>query len=102
LATNNKELINTLEKLNTSIDFLITVTALNLGKNNLFTGKETKQQQIEALEIYNLPDKIIALIIGSTPDSVKSLRSSYKKKTTKTQEQSSEKKENEEKIDGQQ
>jgi hypothetical protein len=102
LTKNNDQLINTLEKLNKSIDFLTTVTALNLGKNTLFNGKETKQEQIEALEIYDLPDKTVALIIGSTPNSVKSLRSEYKKKNTKNKDKTMEEQEAENKIDGQQ
>ena len=49
-------------------------------------SKETKPEQIEVLEQMKLPDYIIALIIGSTADSVKTQRSQRKAKVKKAQE----------------
>lgn len=83
LSQDNKELIKAIDKLNENIDLLTKVTALSMSKESLFSKADTKQQQVEALEPLDLPDKIIALIIGSTTDSVKSLRSQIKGKAKK-------------------
>ena len=86
LSDQNKELIRVLKDLNENMDFLTKVVALSIRKESLFSGEETKQQQIEALEPLNLPDRIVAIITGSTPDSVKSLRSQMKKKLKKAEQ----------------
>jgi hypothetical protein len=83
LTQDNKELIKAIDKLNENIDFLTKVTALSLRKESLFSKADTKQQQVEALEPLDLPDRIIAVIVGSTTDSVKSLRSQLKGKAKK-------------------
>jgi hypothetical protein len=83
LTQENKKLERLLEDLNSNIEILSKVTALTFRKDSLFKGKETKQEQVEALEDLKLPDNIIALIIGSTPESVKVLRSMNKAKTKK-------------------
>ncbi len=89
----NKELLRTLKELNENMDFLTKVVALSVRKDSLFSGKETKQQQIEKLEPLDLPDRIVAVIIGSTADSVKALRSLSKKKGKKTEQTSQNNKE---------
>ncbi len=76
-----------LEELNTNIQVLSRLTALTFRKDSIFTGKETKPEQIQMLEEMKLPDYIIALIIGSTTDSVQSQRSQRKAKERKTPEQ---------------
>lgn len=81
MTQDNKELIRTLNKLNENIDLLTKVTVLSLRKDSIFSGVETKQQQIEVLKPLDLPDRIIALVIGSTADSVKNLRSQAKRAT---------------------
>lgn len=81
-----KKLAKLLENLNSNIETLSKVTALTFRKDTLFKGKETKPEQIEVLEQMKLPDDIIALIIGSTADSVKTQRSQRKAKVKKAQE----------------
>lgn len=81
-----KKLIKLLEDLNTNIEVLSKITALTFRKDSLFTGKESKPEQIEVLEEMKLPDELIALIIGSTAASVKAQRSQKKAKEKKTQE----------------
>jgi len=76
-----------LEDLNNNIQTLSKLTALSFRKDSLFTGKETKQEQLEVLEALKLPDDIIALIIGSTVDSIYALRSQRKAKAKKNQNQ---------------
>ncbi|MCJ7632944.1 hypothetical protein MUP77_11205 [Candidatus Bathyarchaeota archaeon] len=80
MSEESKKLQEILEKLNTNIEALTKVTALTFRKDTLFKGKETKQEQIEMLEDLKLPDNVIALIIGSTTESVRALRSQRKAK----------------------
>lgn len=79
----SKKLEKLLEDLNTNIEILSKVTALTFRKDPIFQGKETKQEQIEVLEDLKLPDNVIALIIGSTIDSVQASRSQRKAKAKK-------------------
>ena len=83
LSESNKKLEKLLEDLNTNIEILSKVTALTFRKDSIFKGKETKQEQIEVLEDLKLPDNVIALIIGSTTESVQASRSQRKAKTKK-------------------
>jgi hypothetical protein len=85
LSQENKNLEKLLKDLNTNIITLSKITALTFRKDILFKGKETKNEQIEALEELKLPDDIIALIIDSTVESVRALRSMRKAKAKKTQ-----------------
>lgn len=62
------------------------MTALTFRKDAIFKGKETKQEQIEMLEDLQLPDNVIAIIIGSTIDSVQASRSQRKAKAKKVPE----------------
>ncbi len=78
-----KELIKLLKDLNENIEILIKITALTLRKDSIFKDKATKQDQIEALDDLNLSDKLIALVIGSTPGSVQNARSLRKAKISK-------------------
>ena len=78
-----KKLEKLLEDLNSNIEILSKVTALTFRKDSIFKGKETKQEQIEALEELKLPDDIIALVVGSTTESVRALRSMRKAKAKK-------------------
>ena len=81
MTQDNRELIKTLNKLNENIDLLTKVTVLSLRKDSIFSSADSKQQQIEVLKPLDLPDRIIALVIGSTADSVKNLRSQAKRST---------------------
>jgi hypothetical protein len=74
-----------LEKLNTNIEILTKVTALTFRKDSLFKGKDTKPEQIEVLDEMNLPDDVIALIIGSTVNSVQTQRRQARAKARKAQ-----------------
>jgi hypothetical protein len=85
LSKETKELIRQLKILNENIDLLAKVTAISVGKETIFKGMKEKEDKIEALEGLDLPDRIIALLIGSTPDSVKSLRSKKKTRLKKAQ-----------------
>ena len=87
LSKDNKELIKQLKTLNKNIDLLTKVTAISVGKDAIFEGMEEKEDKVEALKGLDLPDRIIALLIGSTPDSVKSLRSAKKTRLKKAQAQ---------------
>jgi hypothetical protein len=78
LDNNTKSLIAQIKNLNENIEILTKVSAIGLAKDELFKGKNDNLEKIKALEIYNLPDKIVALIIGSTPNSVRSMRSQAK------------------------
>lgn len=91
MSEGNK-LAKLLEELNANIQVLSKLTALSFRKDSIFKGKETKPEQIEVLEDMKLPDDIIALIIGSTTDSVRAQRSQRKAKAKRTQEIESEKK----------
>lgn len=74
MSQESKELIKQLKILNENVDLLTKVTAISVGKETIFEGVKEKEDKIAVLEGLDLPDKIIALLIGSTPDSVKSLR----------------------------
>lgn len=75
-----KELTKQLEELNVNIKVLSKVTALTLRKDTLFKGTETTPEQIEILDKMQLPDDMIALIIGSTVNSVRAQRSQKRQK----------------------
>ena len=80
MSEESKRLQRLLEDLNANIEILSKVVALTFRKDTLFKGKETKQEQIEVLEDLKLPDNVIALIIGSTTESVQTSRSMRKAK----------------------
>jgi CRISPR/Cas system CMR subunit Cmr4 (Cas7 group RAMP superfamily) len=93
LNEESKKLEKLLKDLNTNIEILSKVTALTFRKDSIFKGKETKQEQIEALEDLKLPDDVIALVVGSTTESVQALRSQRKAKVKKAQKTEPEKEE---------
>jgi hypothetical protein len=83
LSKENRSLINQLKALNENISLLTKVTAISVGKETIFKGKERKEEKLAVLDDLNLPDEITALLIGSTPESVRALRSRRKAKTAK-------------------
>jgi len=85
LSKDNKDLTKQLKSLNENVEVLIKLTAMSLGKDYLFKGKEEVGEKIDVFEGLDLSDKIIALIVGSTPESVQSLRSQRKAKLKKGQ-----------------
>jgi len=80
LSKENKDLINQLRNLNANIDLLTKVTAISVGKEAIFKSNKEAGDKIDALDVYDLPDKIIAMLIGSTEGSVSSTRSQKKGK----------------------
>jgi PDZ domain-containing secreted protein len=85
LNKESKDLINQLKALNENIDLLTKVTAISVGKETIFKGKKEMGDKVDALDGFDLPDRIIAMLVGSTPDSVKSLRSRKKTRMKKTE-----------------
>lgn len=83
LSRENKDLINRLKTLNENIDLLTKVTAISVGRETMFKGMKELGDRVHALDAYDLPDKIIAMLVGSTPDSVKTARSQKKKAKSK-------------------
>jgi hypothetical protein len=83
LSKENKDLINQLKTLNENIDLLTKVTAISVGIETIFKGKKETGDKIDALDEYDLPDRIIAMLIGSTEGSVASTRSQKKTKARK-------------------
>lgn len=80
----SKELFRRLNSIKESLDILVKLTALNIGKDTYFKNKERKDEKIEALATLEIPDRIVALIVGSSPESVQVLRSKMKRKTAKS------------------
>jgi len=83
LSKENRDLINQLKALNENIDLLTKVAAISVGKESIFKGMKELGDKVEALDIFDLPDKIIAMLVGSTPGSVKTARGKMKKAQTK-------------------
>jgi len=50
-----------------------------IGKEGIFKGKKEIGDKVDALDGFDLSDKIVAMLVGSTPDSVKTARSKKKK-----------------------
>ena len=93
MSIDSKKFEKLITDLNTNIEILTKVTALSFGKEALLEEKATKQEQVEVLEDLTIPDNIIALIIGSTIESVQALRSQRKAKAKKVQKNEPEKQE---------
>jgi hypothetical protein len=83
LSKENKDLINQLKTLNENISLLTKVTAISVGRETIFKGKERKEEKLEALDDLKIPDEITALLIGSTPESIRAIRSQQKKAKAK-------------------
>lgn len=83
MSKESKDLINQLKALNENIELLTKVTAISVGKETIFKGMKELGDKVDSLDVFDLPDKIIAMLVGSTPDSVKTSRSKMKKAQTK-------------------
>jgi PDZ domain-containing secreted protein len=83
LSRENKELTNQLKALNENIELLTKVTAISVGKETIFKGMKELGDKVKAIDEYDLPDKVIAMLVGSTPDSVKTARSQKRRAKTK-------------------
>jgi len=80
LSKDSRDLASQLKTLNDSIDLLTKVTAISVGKETIFKGKKEMGDKVDALDGFDLPDRIIAMLVGSTEGSVPSLRSQKKAK----------------------
>jgi CRP-like cAMP-binding protein len=78
-----KQLIKKLDELGTKIDALIQVVAITSRKEIIAKGK-TKTDQIVILSDLGLSRKIIALIVGTTPEAVSARLSQLKAEKKKT------------------
>jgi len=86
MSKETKELIRQLKALNQNINTLTRVGAINIGKEDIFKGKKTKEEKIEILDKMGLPNEIIALMTGSTAHSVSQFKSMKKPKPSKPKE----------------
>jgi hypothetical protein len=75
MSEESKELIKQIKLLNSNIETLAKVIAVDIGKEELLKGKETKEAKIEVLDKIGIPRTIIAIMIGSTPESVSAFKS---------------------------
>ncbi len=75
-----KELGKKLDSIKESIELLTKLTALDIARDEYFKNKTRKDEKIEALSTLEIPDKIIALIVDSSAESVQALRSRMKQK----------------------
>lgn len=77
-----KELSERLHELNEKIDTLIQVVAVS-SKIETILKEKSKKQQIEILSDLGLSKNVIALIVGTTPETVSVRISEMKKKRKK-------------------
>jgi hypothetical protein len=87
MSKENRELAKQLKELNRNIEMLIKATAINIGKEDIFKGKNSKEEKIVVLDKMGIPNEIIALIIGSTSHSVSQFKSAKKPKLSKQEPQ---------------
>jgi hypothetical protein len=88
-----KELVSQVRILNSNLELLQKIIAISVGKDEFFQGKDDLGEKVACLEEFDLSDKIIAALVGSTPGSVKSTRSQKKAKLNKNVAKSEPKKE---------
>ena len=81
LSKETQELLKQIKALSENIDILTKVTVVNIGKEEIFKGKDKKEERIEILDKMGLPGNIIAIMTGSTPHSVSQIKSKKKPKT---------------------
>lgn len=98
MSKEQKELLKKLDTLNTNIEILTQVIAINVGKEAFFKEKKQKEQQIEFLLDLGLPRNIIASIVTTTPLTVSVTKSQKKLKTKAKTENSEQKDKGKEKI----
>ena len=94
MSKESKELLKKLDVLAQKIDILTMVTAISMEREKLLKGK-TQKEQIESLVKMGLEERnIIALIVGTTPQTVSSRLTEIraKKKKRKPKRQSKEEK----------
>lgn len=82
MSVESKELLRKLDVLGEKIDTLTKVTAISMQKETIFKNKKQKDQ-IKVLNKLELPRNIIALIVGTTPETVSVTLSKMKPKKPK-------------------
>jgi hypothetical protein len=87
MSKETQELLKQIKVLSENMDILTKVTAVNIGKEEIFKGKDKKEEKIEILDKMGLPRNIIAIITGSTPESVSSFKSMKKPRASKPKPQ---------------
>jgi len=80
MSKEQKDLLKKLDDLNSNIEILAKVIAVNVGKETFFKEKKQKDQQIQFLLELGLPRNIIASIVVTTPLSVSVTKSQKKPK----------------------
>jgi CRP-like cAMP-binding protein len=89
-----KQMIEKLGEISSKIDALMQLIAITSRKETIEKAK-TKTDQIVTLDNLGVSREIIALIVGTTPESVSSLRSQLKAKKKKRKIKKADKKEQE-------
>lgn len=83
MSEEEKELIKQLKALNENLDALAKITAVSVGKDDIFKGMKKKEEKIKVLDKIGLPRSLIAIVTGSTPESVSSFKSMKRTKPSK-------------------
>lgn len=65
MSQKQEDLTKQLKALNQNIDTLIKVTAISIGKESIFKGKETIEEKVDILDKMGLSNELIAIITGS-------------------------------------
>jgi uncharacterized protein YegL len=65
LSKKEDDLTKQLKALNQNIDALIKVTAISIGKESIFKGKDTIEEKVDVLDKMGLSNELIAIITGS-------------------------------------
>ena len=70
------DLTKQLKALNQNIDTLIKVTAISIGKETIFKGKDKIEEKVDILDKMGLSNELIAIITGSkSSHSISQIRS---------------------------
>jgi len=78
MSEDQKELLKRLDTLNSNIELLAKVIAVNVGKEVFFKEKKQKEQQIAFLAELGLPRNIIASMVATTQGTVSVTKSKQK------------------------
>jgi len=84
LSRETKDLTKQIKVLNENINVLTKVTAISIGKEFIFKGKDTIDEKVEILDKMGLSNELIAIITGSkSAHSISQLKSKRKPKKPK-------------------
>jgi len=82
MSEDSKKLLKRFDTLIKKIDILTKVTAISVQKGKLLEGKKQKEQ-IKMLDKMGFSPSLIALVVGTTPNTVNVTLSKLKKKKKK-------------------